>query len=116
MKGGVRPNRITWGTCRWSMIREAVGFVLCLVPWLARAYVASKYQIRYRTAGEVRWAWKRGTPDWITKAMPWLEFLSWAALAGFVAWWLLRPVPVMAAMGLAMRLSPDTALECPSFR
>jgi hypothetical protein len=92
------------------MIREAVGFVLCLVLWLARVYVALKYQIRYRTAGEARWAWKRGTPDWITKAMPWLEFLSWAALVGFVAWWLLRPVPVMAAMGLAMRLSPDVAL------
>jgi hypothetical protein len=42
--------------------------------------------------------------------------LELAALVGFVAWWLLRPVPVMAAMGLAMRLSPDAALECPSFR
>jgi hypothetical protein len=81
------------------MVGEAVGITLLLLPWVARAYVVAKYRIKHMAAGKVRWAWKRGTPDWVTRAMPWLEFLSWAALLGFIAWWLLRPVPVMAGIG-----------------
>ena len=98
------------------MVGEAIGIVLCLLPWIARAYVTSKYRIRYRIAGERRWAWKRGTPEWIMLAMPWLEFLSWVTLLGFVAWWVLSPPHVMAGPTLAMPFSPDVALRCHSSR
>ena len=79
------------------MAGQVIGVVLCLLPWLARLYVISKYQIRYEIARERRWAWKRGTPDWITRIMPWLQFVGWVALLGFIAWLVLRPVPVIGA-------------------
>ena len=43
------------------MVGEATGVVLCLLLWGARAFLAAKYQVKYRVAGEIRWAWKRGT-------------------------------------------------------
>ena len=79
------------------MAGQVIGVVLCLLPWLARRYLISKYQIRYEIARERRWAWKRGTPDWITRIMPWLQFVGWVALLGFIAWLVLRPVPVIGA-------------------
>ncbi len=88
------------------MVGQVIGVVLCLLPWLARGYVASKYQIRYGIAAERRWAWKRGTPDWITRITPWLEFVGWVALLGFIAWVVLRPVPVIAASVLVTCFSP----------
>jgi hypothetical protein len=97
------------------MVGEVVAVGVCLLLWGARAYLATKYVIRYRVAGERRWAWRRGTPDWITRAMPWLEFLSWIALLGFIAWWVLSPVHVMAVAPLARCFSPDAALRCHSF-
>ncbi len=72
------------------MVVETLGMVLCVLLWGARVYVAAKYRIRYRVAGKVRWVWKQGTPDWITRAVPWLEFLSWVALLGLLAWLALR--------------------------
>jgi hypothetical protein len=97
------------------MVGQVIGVVLCLLPWFARAYVTSEYRISYTVAGERRWVWKRGTPDWITLTMPWLEFLIWVALLGFITWWVLLPVHMMAVAPLAMSFSPDAALRCHSF-
>ena len=82
------------------MAGEATGVVLCLLLWGAWAFLASKYQVKYSVAGEIRWAWKRGTPDWITRAAPWLEFVGWVALLGAIACWALHAVPVIAGMAL----------------
>jgi hypothetical protein len=79
------------------MVGQAVGIALCVLLWGARVYVKAKYRVRYRVAGKVRWVWKQGTPDWITRAAPWLEFLSWAAFLGFLAWLAFRPVAVRGA-------------------
>jgi hypothetical protein len=86
------------------MIGEAVGLSVCLVFWGTRAYLTAKYRIRHRIGGEVRWAWKHGTPDWVTRVMPWLEFLGWMALVGFIACWMLHAVPVVAGAGLQVSL------------
>jgi len=73
------------------MVGEAIGIAVCLLLWGTRAFLASKYQVKYRVAGEPRWAWKRGTPDWIARAVPWLEFVGWVALLGAIACWALHP-------------------------
>jgi hypothetical protein len=75
------------------MVAGGTAFVVCLILWGARAFVTSKYQVKYRVGGETRRAWKRGTPDWITRAVPWLEFVGWVALLGAIACWALDPVP-----------------------
>ncbi len=67
------------------MVGEAAGIALCVLLWGARVYVAAKYPVRYTLAGKVRRGWKQGTPDWITRAAPWLEFLSWVAFLGLLA-------------------------------
>jgi len=36
--------------------------------------------------------------------MPWLEFLGWMALVGFIACWMLHAVPVVAGAGLQVSL------------
>lgn len=72
------------------MVGEAIAICLCVLAWAARLYVATKYQLRYKVAGQVRWTWKRATPDWITRVTPWLSFLSWVALLGLVFWWAYR--------------------------
>ena len=82
------------------MVGEATGVVLCLVLWGARAFLASKYQVKYRVAGETRWAWKGGTPDWITRAAPWLELVGWLALLAAIACWALDALPAIAGMAL----------------
>jgi hypothetical protein len=78
------------------MVGEAAGVSVCLLSWGTKAYLASKYRIRYRIGGENRWAWKHGTPDWVTLLRPWLELLGWLGLLGFIVCWLLHPVPVEA--------------------
>ena len=93
-----------------------MGVALCVLLWGARAFLASKYQIKYRVGGKVRRAWKRGTPDWIPRAVPWLEFFGWAGLLGAVAWWALHPVPVMGAVTVAIFRSRDVVAGCPRFR
>ena len=79
------------------MVGEAAGIALCVLLWGARAYVTARYRVRYRFAGKVRWIWKQGTPDWITRAAPRLEFLSWVAVLGLLAWLALDPVTVRGA-------------------
>jgi len=69
------------------MVAEAIGIGLCMFLWAARVYVAARYEIRYRVAGRLRRTWKRGTPDWITRVMPWVGFFSWVALFGLLVWW-----------------------------
>ena len=78
------------------MVGEAACLGVCLFAWGTRAYLAAKYRIKYQIARENRWAWKHGTPDWVTRIMPWLQFLGWLALLGFIANWLLRAVAVLA--------------------
>jgi len=80
------------------MLAETVGIGLCLLLWGTRAYLAAKYVVKYRIGREYRRAWKEGTPDWITRVMPWLEFLGWVALLASIAWWVLHPASVMGAM------------------
>ena len=82
------------------MLAEAAGIGLCLLLWGTRAYLAAKYRVKYRIGGEDRRAWKRGTPDWVTRVMPWLEFLGWVALLASIAWWVLRPASVVSATEL----------------
>jgi len=94
------------------MVGEVIGIGVCLLLWGARAYLATKYLIKYKVAGEVRWAWKRGTPDWVTRAMPVLESLGWAAVLGLIVWWLFRAIPIVAALALAMCISDEVALGC----
>jgi hypothetical protein len=97
------------------MVGEAIGIGLCLLLWGAKAYLATRYVIKFRIAGEERWAWKRGTPDWVTLAMPWLQFLSWVVLLGLIAWWVFHAVRGIAAIALATSFSPGIAPRCPSF-
>jgi hypothetical protein len=78
------------------MVGEVVGVSVCLVFWGTKAYLATKYRIKCRIGGEDRWAWRHGTPDWVTRVMPWVEFLGWVALLGFIACWLFHAVPVVA--------------------
>jgi hypothetical protein len=56
--------------------------------------------VKYRVGRERRRAWKQGTPDWVTRIMPWLEFLGWVALLGSIAWWVFHPTSVGGAMAL----------------
>jgi hypothetical protein len=79
------------------MVGEAVAVTVCLLLWGARACLAAKYVLKYRMGGEDRRAWKPGTPGWVIRIMPWLEFLGWVVLLGCIAWWVLRPVPVVGA-------------------
>ncbi len=81
------------------MVGEAVGIAVCVLLWGARLYVTARYRVRHRHrfAGKVWWVWRQETPDWITKAAPWLEFLSWVALLGLLAWLAFRPVAVRGA-------------------
>ena len=82
------------------MVGEATGVVLCLLFWGARGFLASKYQVKYRVAGKIRWAWKRGTPDWVTRVAPWLEMVGGLALLAAFACWALHGVPAIAGMAL----------------
>jgi hypothetical protein len=79
------------------MLGEAVGIGLCLLLWGTRAYLAVKYVVKYRVGREYRRTWKHGTPDWVTRVAPWLEFLGWVALLGSIAWWVLHPASVVGA-------------------
>lgn len=79
------------------MLAEAVGIGLCLLLWGTRAYLAAKYVVRSGIDGKDRRAWKGGTPDWIPRVMPWLEFLGWVALLASIAWWVLHPASVAGA-------------------
>jgi hypothetical protein len=58
------------------MLAETVGIGLSLLVWGTRAYLGAKYVVKYRVGGKDRRAWKHGTPDWITRIIPWLEFLG----------------------------------------
>ena len=82
------------------MVGEAIGVVVCLILWGARAFLASKYQVKYRVAREKRWAWKRGTPDWITRVAPWLEIVGWLALLAAFGCWAHLTLPAIAGMVL----------------
>ena len=82
------------------MLAEAVGVGLCLLLWGTRAYLAAKYVVKSGIDGKDRRAWKGGTPDWIVRVMPWLEFLGWVALLASIAWWVLQPAPVLGTMGV----------------
>jgi hypothetical protein len=79
------------------MVGGAVGIGLCLLLWGTRAYLAAKYVVKYRVGREYRRAWKHGTPDWVTRVAPWLEFLGWVALLASIAWWVLHPTLVAGA-------------------
>ena len=70
---------------------QTLALALVLLLWGAKVYIRAKYGIKYKVAREERWAWKRGSPDWITKLLPWLQVLSWAALVGLVIWWAYDP-------------------------
>jgi hypothetical protein len=82
------------------MVGEAVGVGVCLLLWGTRACLAAKYVLKYRTGREARRGWKPGTPEWVTRIMPWLEFLGWVALLGCLAWWVLHPASVGGATAL----------------
>jgi hypothetical protein len=82
------------------MVGEAIGVGLCLLLWGTRAYLAAKYMVKYRVGGEGRRGWKHGVPDWVTRIMPWLEFLGWVALLGSIAWWVFHPTSVGGAAAL----------------
>jgi hypothetical protein len=76
------------------MLAEAAGIGLCLLLWGTRAWLSAKYVVKYRMGGEARRAWRHGTPDGVTRIMPWLEFLGWVALLGSIAWWVFHPTSV----------------------
>jgi len=78
------------------MVGELVGVGVCLVFWGTKPCLATNYRTKSRIGGEGRCAWRQGTPDWVTRVMPWLEFLGWVALLGFIASWLLHAVPEVA--------------------
>jgi hypothetical protein len=78
------------------MVGEVVSVSVCMVIWGTKAYLATKYRIPSRIGREDRWTWKHGTPDWVTRVTPWLEFLGWAVLLALIVGWLFHPVPVMA--------------------
>jgi len=86
------------------MVGEAVGIGVSLVLWGTRACLAAKYALKYSVGREHRRAWKHGTPDWITRIMPWLEFLGWVALLGSMVWWVLRPTSVGGTIAFEVNL------------
>jgi hypothetical protein len=88
------------------MVGEAVGVGVCLLLWGTRAWLGARYVVKQKVGQEKRRAWKPGTPDWVTQTMPWLEFLSWVALLGCIAWWVLHPVSVGGAMALDVNPLP----------
>ena len=77
------------------MVGEAACVGACVLSWGTRAYLAAKYKIKYQIARENHWAWKLGTPDWVPRIMPWLRFVGWLALLGFILCWSLHPVPLV---------------------
>jgi hypothetical protein len=83
------------------MVGEVAGISVCLAFWGTKAHLAAKHRIKHRIGGEDRWAWKHGTPGWVTRVMPWLEFLAWVALLGFLAWWACHPTSVLAIFRLS---------------
>lgn len=44
--------------------------------------------------------------------MPWVEFLGWLALLGFVPCWLLHPIPVLAFLGFEVSPGARLGLRC----
>jgi hypothetical protein len=92
------------------MVREVLGALVCVL-WGLRAYISFRYRLRYHATGEGRRVWRRGTPEWLPLAMPWLIFLSWAALLAFAACWVACPVPALAGLAL-LGLSPAGADPC----
>jgi hypothetical protein len=86
------------------MLAETAGIGLCLLLWGTRAYLAAKYVVRPGINGKGRRAWKGGTPEWLTRVMPWLEFLGWVALLASIAWWVLHPASVAGARRGGVRL------------
>jgi hypothetical protein len=88
------------------MVGEAVGVGVCVILWGTRAWLAAQYGVKQRTGREGRRAWKPGTPEWVTRIMPWLEFLGWAALLGCLAWWILHPVSVGGAVAVDVNPLP----------
>jgi hypothetical protein len=68
------------------MFADALALGLLLIPWLAQAFLASRFRVKYAVSGEVLQGWKDGTPNWIPPVMPWLRFLGWGALLGLVVW------------------------------
>ena len=95
------------------MLAETVGIGLCLLLWGTRAYLAVKYVVKYRVGREYRRTWKRGTPDWVTRVAPWLEFLGWVALLGSIAWWVLHLASVVGAMKVDVRPCAPAAFGFP---
>lgn len=88
------------------MLEATVAIAFCLLLWGARGYLSWKYRIKCKFMGEVLWIWRSRTPDWITRLLPWLEFLGWVALAGLIVWWVLRCLtstafPIRFAFGYA---------------
>jgi len=79
------------------MIGEVGGGSVCVLCWGAWSYLAARHRSTHWVDGERRWAWKRGTPDWVTRIMPWLGFLGWVGLLVVMASWLLHAVPVAGA-------------------
>ena len=88
------------------MVGEAVGVGLCLFLWGTRAYLTAKYAVKSRIDGKDRRTWKHGTPDWVTRVTPWLEFLGWVALLGSVGWWVLHPASVVGAIKVEAGKNP----------
>jgi hypothetical protein len=88
------------------MVGEAVGLGVCLLLWATRACLAAKYILKYGMGQELRRAWKPGTPGWVTRIMPWLEFLGWVALLACIAWWVFHPASVGGAMALDVNPFP----------
>jgi hypothetical protein len=88
------------------MVGEAVGVVVCLLLWGARACLAAKYVLKYSVGREHRRTWKPGTPNWVARIMPWLEFLGWVVLLGCFAWWVFHPASVGGATALDVNPSP----------
>ena len=88
------------------MVGEAVGVGVCLLLWGTRACLAAKYVVKYRVGRERRRAWKPGTPDWVARITPWLQFLAWVALLGCFAWWIFHPTSVGGATTLDVHPLP----------
>ena len=95
------------------MIRDPLAIALLLIPWLALASLAARFQVKYTVAGEVLWAWKGDTPNWIPLVMPWLRFLGWVALLGLVVW-LLRPSTISASPLTAFSLAFVSVAQGPT--
>jgi hypothetical protein len=76
------------------MVEEVVGVGVCLAVWGTKAYLAAKYRVPDGIGREDRWAWKHGTPDWVSRVLPWLEFLGWVVLLAVIASWFFHAAPV----------------------